>query len=314
MKTRPGITLVEVLVSIFIMGIGMIALLTLFPLGAINVAQALRDDRAALAAANADGFATARDLRHDAAIADGFVQELAGLDPAYLAVGPSSPLFVDPFRTQLGDTRLGAAGTPNTTGIRRVSPAYVNDTPVPDDGSTPTTRATYFFSLLDDLNFDPDGTATRDASNAVQRGGRYTWAYLLRRARAGSDALVEMSVVVYANRPASVGADETTYAAIGTVGQSTLTIDYGGQNLGKPRLRPGGWILDTTRDPTGVVRGYFYRVVAVQEDAGSSLVLELAQPVRAGLNVDSATAPGTFAVVAMENVIEVFDRGTGRRP
>ena len=47
MQRRSGITLVEVLVAILIMGVGMIALLTLFPLGALNIAQALKDDRAA---------------------------------------------------------------------------------------------------------------------------------------------------------------------------------------------------------------------------------------------------------------------------
>ena len=34
MYRRPALTLVEVLVSIFVMSIGMLALLTLFPIGA----------------------------------------------------------------------------------------------------------------------------------------------------------------------------------------------------------------------------------------------------------------------------------------
>jgi prepilin-type N-terminal cleavage/methylation domain-containing protein len=40
-----GITLTEVLVAIFIMGIGLLALLSLFPLGALTMAQAIKDDR-----------------------------------------------------------------------------------------------------------------------------------------------------------------------------------------------------------------------------------------------------------------------------
>src|SRR5262245_44100129 len=50
---RSGITLVEVLVAIFIMGVGLLALLALFPLGALEMAQAVKDDRAAAVAANA---------------------------------------------------------------------------------------------------------------------------------------------------------------------------------------------------------------------------------------------------------------------
>jgi hypothetical protein len=50
------VTLLEVLVAIFIMAIGLLALLTLFPLGALRMAQALKDDRTAQVAVSADGF------------------------------------------------------------------------------------------------------------------------------------------------------------------------------------------------------------------------------------------------------------------
>ena len=48
---RTAITLVEVLVAIFIIGVGLLALLTLFPLGALELAQAIKDDRAGTIAA-----------------------------------------------------------------------------------------------------------------------------------------------------------------------------------------------------------------------------------------------------------------------
>lgn len=50
---QSGITLIEVLVAIFVMGIGLLALLTLFPLGALEMAQAIKDDRTGVVAANA---------------------------------------------------------------------------------------------------------------------------------------------------------------------------------------------------------------------------------------------------------------------
>jgi len=46
--TRPGrrgVTLLEVLVAIFIAGVGLLALLTLFPIGMTNMARAVNDDR-----------------------------------------------------------------------------------------------------------------------------------------------------------------------------------------------------------------------------------------------------------------------------
>lgn len=46
--TRPGrrgVTLLEVLVAIFIAGVGLLSLLTLFPIGMTNMARAVNDDR-----------------------------------------------------------------------------------------------------------------------------------------------------------------------------------------------------------------------------------------------------------------------------
>ena len=53
---RAGITLLEVLAAIFVMGVGLLALLVLFPLGALSMAQAIKDDRAASVANDAESF------------------------------------------------------------------------------------------------------------------------------------------------------------------------------------------------------------------------------------------------------------------
>lgn len=57
--TERGTTLVEVLVAIFIMGVGLMSALTLFPLGALNMAEAIKDDRTAAIAAEAAAFSQA---------------------------------------------------------------------------------------------------------------------------------------------------------------------------------------------------------------------------------------------------------------
>jgi len=51
---RAGSTLTEVLVSLFVMAARMTALLTLFPLGALKIAQMVKDDRTAQTAGQAD--------------------------------------------------------------------------------------------------------------------------------------------------------------------------------------------------------------------------------------------------------------------
>ena len=54
--SRRAVTLTEVLIAIFLMGIGLMAILSLFPLGASQMAQALKDQRCAEAATNADAL------------------------------------------------------------------------------------------------------------------------------------------------------------------------------------------------------------------------------------------------------------------
>lgn len=60
MKTdQAGVTLIEVLAAIFVGAVGLLALLTLFPLGALEMAQAVKDDRTASVAADAQAFGEA---------------------------------------------------------------------------------------------------------------------------------------------------------------------------------------------------------------------------------------------------------------
>ena len=65
MNRRTGVTLTEVLVSIFIMAIGLLALLTLFPLGALRMAQAIQDTNCAQVAVNAQAASVIKNLRNN---------------------------------------------------------------------------------------------------------------------------------------------------------------------------------------------------------------------------------------------------------
>ena len=73
-----------------------------------------------------------------------------------------------------------------------------------------------------------------------------------------------------------------------------------------PSVRKGGWVLDATLGNTGSpsadVRGYFYRVVNATESGANSLDLEIQ-----GTLKSSGT---TGWVVIMDNVMEVYNRGT----
>jgi len=295
MRQRRGITLIEVLVSIFIMAIGMLALLSLFPLGALSMAQALQHDRAAAAAKIAAEYAEALDLRHDPKVMAEYTASPPGFpELPTTAATPSWPVFVDGFGGLVSTNRIGAS-LPATPGIARVIPSY----------ATSLQLTALWFSMPDDIVFAPNGTPdVSGGGGLIQRGGRFTWAYLLRRPHASDPALVYLAVVVYAGRNTQTSGGESAYSASGNKGESNLTLKYNPAQ-GKPALRQNAWILDATYDPTTkVVHGDCYRVVNVSEIDGQTLSLEVEEALEANVNT----------VVVMDNVIEVLKMGTGRMP
>jgi hypothetical protein len=309
MRRRPAVTLLEVLVAIFIMAIGMLALLVLFPLGALSMADALKNDRSAAAANEATSLADAFDVRHDPTLANYYTQPFGNAYVGAFPDGPSYPVLVDPYYAPLSAT-VGTYGGANATpGLPRVMPGVI---PPPAGGGNVAAR---WFTLLDDVTFNKDGTPDL-SSGGVARGGRFTWAYLLRRPRAGSDAVVDLSVVVFSNRPTGLVSGEQPFAAAGTAGTTSLTLNYTAAT-GKPNVKRGGWILDSSYDVMTVnnmqvarpdappVHGYFYRVVGVTENpAAGTMTVEVQTPLKADVQV----------AVVMEYVAEVFDKGPGWAP
>src|SRR4051812_32631282 len=53
---RPGVTLMEVLIAMGILAVGMLAIMALFPIGAVSMARAINQNRAADHAAASDAM------------------------------------------------------------------------------------------------------------------------------------------------------------------------------------------------------------------------------------------------------------------
>ncbi|MFO0845992.1 MAG: prepilin-type N-terminal cleavage/methylation domain-containing protein [Gemmataceae bacterium] len=307
-RARPGITLLEVLTAIFIMGIGMLALLTLFPLGALSMARAIRDDRAAHIAANAAAVAVAFDLRND----DNINKNSKGFsDPNFQikdSTQPGNPVFVDPYYVKLGARPLGewpVGSGASAKGIKREAPFYVYSGP-----NINNALLARWFMFQDEIEFDPLGGAKGWQAKTVNRPGTYTHAYMVRRPRQDTRELVELTVVVYANRNTTTAEGEQTIfngsggpKAMGTQGVPTLKVDWNGQS--RPDIRKGTWILDTTWDGgKQSLNGHFYRVETATDTGATQITLEVDRPLKADLNT----------IVVMQNVIAVLERGTTWRP
>lgn len=276
---RRGVTLTEVLVAIFVCGLGLMALMTLFPLGAANMAQAIDDDRCGHAAANASAILRcAWRISLQTPGADVPLQTLE----TNLANGP---VYIDP----IGNNIYGGGALPG--GIPRLNL-----------GNATYVDAVRWCTLLDDIDFAPTGIPMAPLS----RQGRYSWAWMVRWLRDPGQSrarTLEYQVVVYHNRPTSAnsaGVPKGEYAYSGNyIGNNVVQVAYAAGN--KPAIRKGGWVLDAT--PGSPAFGYFFRVTRVGDDGGS-LTLTLQSDRRGG----TGTGPGT--IVFMENVSEVFDRTT----
>jgi len=294
MQRRTGLTLVEVLVAIFIMGIGLIALLTLFPIGILRMAQAIRDERTAQAGISANSIAVVYDVRRDPLVISASATEPDLFsNPGALLTTPlkpadplseSYPVLADPIG-RVAFTGVAQEWAGQIAGYLRRRPVSFLPSAAALDQN---------FKLWDDITFDStfDPTLTVPASSrpgtpkilapsnplAIQRDPRYSWAYLLRRPQTQDRTVVDCAVVVFDKR-ATLNVTESVYADIALFdpAKNTILIDLSGAATVPPNIRPGDWIYDCTfyaspatipipaNRPNNCVHSYFYRVVAAED-------------------------------------------------
>jgi prepilin-type N-terminal cleavage/methylation domain-containing protein len=246
MAQRNGVTLIEVLVAIFVMAIGLLSLLTLFPLGALSMAQTGKDVRTSQAETNAVATWRYRNMSQDfdptnqsppMALQNAFGTPPPNYNPPNMwppsANNPSFPVYVDPLGANmnsplLGSWPLGAQNPPLPTAMQQNSPVWRVSTTWIRTGTGKPQDIPRWFSLLDDMDYDksgipnPPGVGSPPGLGQVQRGGRYTWAYFCRQPRFSPGNFtgpVEMSVVVYDGRslqlsPFGQPAGEYAFAAM----------------------------------------------------------------------------------------------------
>ncbi len=339
MARRSGITLVEVLVAIFVMGIGMIALLTLFPIGVLRMAQAINAERAAQAACIAHENAIAYNFRNDSAVvsdakvADYFANPLPGKLTNADPYGESYTLFVDP----IGFVSAPSVWVGGYTGVLRRQTVSLANTQA---------NLYRYFSLWDDMTYnkiyDPTtvpltlpGTPEL-AGTLVMRDTRYSWGYTMRRPVTAKKSVVDCSIVVFDSRSLSLGANlnlgEHVYSAFFNPNNNTVIVGFNAatNNPPPPPIRPGNWIMDATIYQThngGSQHNYWYRVLATQDvvaGGNTYAVFEVQGQVRGFNNypipeVADPTLPGSTAyphctIVILDGVAEVFEKGPVRAP
>jgi len=335
--------LVEVLMAIFVVGIGTLSILVLFPLGMQNSAQAIAHNQTALAAATAEALLEWRQVRVDPLVIgvdpgqENFqpvttahrgsmyeylrqprfctdvqmsrFDELNGLNKQ----GPSPPVFVDPLgQAVMSSFRVGEAEAVGSLGIPRSAVSFAQS----------ANDARRWFTLDNDASFAPNG-APELVAGLVPRERQYSWAYVLKRPRFTEPRVAECTIVVFRRRPLIWPNDETVLTGpaadqgrIFTRGATTARV---ARRLRDPplALRPGFWIFDATALDLASARklglvsqfnGYFYQVVHVSDPVrvGSEIVqdFEISRPAK----------DHGYVGVLFNGIVHVIEKGAGQSP
>jgi prepilin-type N-terminal cleavage/methylation domain-containing protein len=314
MRRRPGLTLTEVLVTLAILSFGVLAILTLFPLAASQMAIAVREDRTAQAANAADGYLRAYwksevvdKVKAGQTVTEPFYEALDNPNdsvplanqklvlPFSLGVESSNPVFVDPmgFAARSGGERYWM-GDNAGTGAPRRSLSKIGS----------QLQAFRTCSLMDGLGYDENGHPTPD------RELRYNWMWVLQRPNNSEKLKANMTVLVFDRRAhmyAPAGA-EGWFQTLGVTvaGATTVTLSF---NAGvSPDVPPGTWIADVTQlsvtlPPAKVRNANFYQVVSSKPN-GLSVDVELNLP----LKVDAAIGVSLMKFIVMRGVSGVYPR------
>lgn len=384
-RRRPGVTLMEVLIATMILSIGMVAIMALFPIGAVNFARAINQDRSTTHGVSSDMlfhyyWKSAWEARDPltgaptgAVCADTETAFKTNREPMLLLLeghptygplsglpttpgattDPSYPVLVDPIGWQAKNANPSEQGfvggnsalpcritlwravagwsDPNNPpgngggiwkGTRQVPKVVMPGFPHPNwsldptDGAPTGTGNPYppdtkmsirLSTLLDDLTFDAGGEAGAPTGQ-LERAGRYSAAWLIKRQDNSKFADVHVTVLVYAARSLSdVPSSETAFVAQATAGEKMVIVSLGGQAA--PPLRRGQWIAFSHLVPT-TAKGNrptldFYRVVGINSDTPDTLYVEIETPIKS----EGGAFAYTGSAIVFDNLMEVFDRG-----
>jgi len=197
-QVRSGFSLTEVLIAIFVLAIGMMGILALFPLGAAQMAQAIKDERTGQLADIGEAhmrilwrqawlvpYSSANPTNPNVGALD-TEQNMVKRFPEFAfdfgqtsatSTGPGQPIYLDP---------LGAyAGQPASIANQGMVMRYNSS------ATSALAQRIRVFGLIDDLSFIQNG----QAAYPISRADRYNAAFLLQRQKNNVRQEVNLKVV-----------------------------------------------------------------------------------------------------------------------
>ena len=296
-KSRSGLTLLEVLITIFVMGIGMLSVLTLFPLAARKIGMSIDMDRASQMAANASALAEIRGIRNTVN------NYFNSLTPSAL---PSEIVIFD---------EPGFEGGAYTMAGRTPTLFSTNLSKAPFKAQLPLFNRNLAVSQ-DEYPFTDSG----DPESGARRSERYSSAHLFRRQRLDDPKSLDSMILVFAGRPVDFGNRfdfPINITAGGTAWNSdTITITDPATYTGGDQLQPdrriarGSWFMDLSNKRWK----RFYKVVSSDSSTAGSLTLTLDRLIEDDDAIqgtsDDATTSSMTKIIWIDYMVDWFDRGS----
>jgi hypothetical protein len=321
---RPGLSLLEVIVALFVMALGMISLLTLFPLGAIQMGQALRNARAAETAMQADTHmrlwwqrdVVERPGNEDPAFAvlDNPGSGLPAFAPPFDG-NPSYPVAIDPIGWQARVSLPSRFSFAQSFGglVPRRTMNWIATSPNPSAFSFRTA------TMMDDISFNevgvPDTNASGTLPNIVVRQGRYNWAAVIQRPVNANRYVADLKILVFDGRSPGIAPldGELILNATGPAarGTSQLVLNVGATP--PEYLRAGNWIMDGTLTNTGIRNAFWYRIQTIDKESlatSGQWILDLQTPLLRDVfpPPSGPGAPVATQFYVFKGLFEVYDR------
>ncbi len=327
---RPGFTLVEMNVCIFVVIVGLSGVIAMFPIGAKWMGDALTTDRMTTHALSMEGL-----VRNEWKIK--VVENGGGNEPYWNALDdpgthplpsptgtavtriaatspePSYPVFLDPMGWQRPGANRDWVGEP-------AAPTFVPRRSMNLIGANGA-LALRMWSQADGFAFDEAGYPVGYAagSPAEMRELRYNALAVLQRPTNRDRYRATLKIVVFTNRrhqffPA--GSEATFTGILFTPNSTQITLPLTAD------IKQGTWVMDATVDPSagaGKMRhANFYRVVSATDNGtvvgGVAMYdVELHTPIKrtdggtAPYGLGTAAAPVVSSVVIMTGAREVFE-------
>ena len=299
---RKGLTLLEVLITIFVMGIGMLAVLTLFPLAAKKISASIDMDRASQMAANAAALAELRGITKAMSLFISNTPPTSGVSS-----GPSDFFMFDEPGQECGV--YTSARSPSVFKVMRWSTA-----------STPYSQISFKSELCvsaDEYPFTESGMPEVNS----RRGERYCSAYLYRRKRWDDPNTLQLSILVFAGRSIDFanrfdfdlknisGSAFTSTGGLGTDQISVLDpANYSTVDRPQPDrlITRGSWLMDASSGRWN----RFYKVISVDTSVAGQLKLSLDRQLDDPDNIPGNSDDNVSRLIWLDYMVDWFDRGS----